>query len=502
MNFIPYIIRTFRGGVSDESDKGVAGSFKHGQALNIHGRDDILTAKQAMATILDSTTGVFSDGAGVYSSTGTTMTGYFPFMIPATDGSLYCFSNTGSIFARSGDGAWTFVYNEENGAIKGAAEWKPSTGTKYLLWTTNTSIARKELQGAEITPDSGTARWTDVTANLKTTLDAADWHVMKIANGQLMFGNGNYLGKFDYDDNFNVQALNLIPGNLIKTLDERDDYVIMGSGRQDVSEEGHLWSWIVTAQNWIQKKRIPIQGVNAIINTELMLLQGGDDGEIFFSDFVNATPLHGVPGGGQVQPGGVTVEDDNALFGFYGGTYPGLWSYGRKRKNRPFALNYDYRLAKTVGGSTISTIGAVVMINGTLLAAWGTTDGSTSDYGVDSISSTTKATAVYEGLEFDGGAQHIKKGFDTVKLILSPLVAGTSVSVKYKLEKESSWRYAILGDATTTFSVTDATEAIFSIGRPANTYEVGVELNPTSNSSPEVHAIVTYVSKENQYDYA
>ncbi len=492
---LPYIIKSFRGGVSDESDKGVSGAFKFGYGLNIHDEDDVLKCKQSLVT--------------VFSNTNTTLTGIFQFFVPATDGTTYCFGSTGSIFARSGDGAWTFVYNDENGAIKGASEWKISDGSNYLMWATNTSVARKLLNGADITPDSGTARWTDATQDWKTTLDSADWHTMKNASGQLNIANGNFLASVDYDGNFVAGDLNIRPGNLIKTIEERDDYAILGSYRKDDSEEGHIWSWLTTATNWIQKKRIPIKGVNSMINTELMLLQGGEDGELFFSDFVNAVPLHGIPGGGQTDPSGVSIENDLAIFGFYGGTYPGLWTYGRKRKNRPFALNYDYRMAKGVLGSTVSQIGAVGMINGELLASWKTTDESTLEYGVDMVSSTTKATALYEGLEFDGGTPYIKKEFNSVKLVLSPMASGTSISVKFKTNKKTTggdssagagWKYAVLGTGATTFSEADATEAVFTTGDFGNVYEVGVELNPYLNTTPEILDVITYLQANNK-DY-
>src|SRR3990167_2494181 len=502
---LPYLIRTFRGGISDETDKGIEGSYKHGYGLDIHGRDDVLTGKQAMATVFDVSTGVLSG-----SHTGTTQAGIIQFFVPATDGSLYCFGSTGSIFTRSGDGQWTFSYNDENGAIKGAAEWKLSDGTNWLYWATATSLARKQLQGADITPDSGTGRWTDATQDYKTTLNAADWHTMKNASGELIIANAESASTVDFAGNFVANDLNIRPGNLIKCLEERDDYAILGSGRLDNSEEGHLWSWITTVQTWIQKKRIPVKGINSMISTELLLLQGGDNGEIFFSDFVNSVPLHAIPGGGQSMPDGVSIEDDLAIWGIYGGTYPGLWSYGRRRKNRPHALNYDYRLARTVAGSSISTIAAVAMVNGELLASWGTTDGSISEYGVDAVSSTTKAVGIYEGLEFSGGAPHLKKEFETVKLTLSPLVSGTSVSVKYRKDNATTggdssanegFRYAVTGNGATSFSEASAVEAIFSIGDAANVYEVGVELNPTSNLSPEIHSVVTYIGDGTQ-DYA
>ena len=483
---IPYIIKSWRGGISDESDKGVAGSYKFSYGLDIHGRNDVLTSKQAMTT--------------AFGSSNTTQTGIISWFVNASDGSTYCFGSTGSVFARSGDGNFNLVYNDENGAIKGAAEFQLSDGNNYLFWSTGTSLARKLMPGITVAPDSGAGRWTDVTANYKTTLDSSDWHTMMVAGGQLNIANNNYLASVAYDGTFDPADLDIIPGNIIKCLEERDDYVILGSYREDKSEEGHIWSWITSATNWIQKKRVPIKGVNSLITAETMLLQGGSDGELFYSDFNSAIPLHGIIGGGSTMPGGVSIEDDLAIFGVYGGTYPGIWSYGRKRKNRPMALNYDYRLAGTVAGSSISTIAALTTVDGLVMASWGTTDGSTSDYGVDIVDSSNKASSVFEGLEFTNGVPHLKKMFDTVKLSQSSMPAGSFLSVKFKLDKESDWRYAVTGSGSTTYSETGSTEAIFSIGKIGTVYEVGVENTPSGNNSPEIFGVTTYISNE-QYEY-
>ena len=481
---IPYTIRTFRGGISDESDKGVPGSFKHGHSLNIHGRDDILQC-----------------GSSVVTANESLITDLIQFFVPSADGSLYAFGSAGSIYARTGDlddGAWNFAFNDENGEIKGAAEFQLSDGIRYMFWATSTSYSRRDMStGAKDLP------WTNVTGNWKVDKisSSAVWHPMMNASGTFMIGNEEGLSTVDFDGNFDPLQLNIRPGNRVKTLEERGDYVVMGTDRSDQSEEGHIWSWIVTALNYVQKKRIPVQGVNTMVFTEFPLLQGGDNGEIFPADFENAVPLARIPGGGQAYPGGSSILDDIAVFGIFGGTYPGIWSYGRKHKNRPNALNFEYRLAKTVAGSSVSTIGAVTVVDGNLLASWGTTDGSTSDYGVDQVSSTTRANALYEGLEFDGGSPHLDKLVDRIALVMSPLISGTSVSAKFKQDKETDWRYAVLGDGTTTFSLANETIAIFNIGKPGRIYEVGVELNASGADSPEIHAIISYLSKET-FDYA
>ena len=487
---IPYIISSFRGGVSDESDKGIAGSYKLGYGLDIHKRDDTLTAEQAMQTVEE------------------TMTDLVNFFVPASDGTTYCFGSTGSIWARSGnvgDNAWNFVYGDENGRITGAAEWKLSDGNNYLYWATATSVARVLMNGSLPAPwGAGVA-----TQDYKTTLESSgdiDWHTMQAASGALMIANGPYVAMIDYNGNFNASQMNVRPGNILKCIEERDDYAVLGSTRKDQSEEGHIWSWTITANNYVQKKKVPVKGVNALIHAELALLQGGSNGELFLSDFVNATPLAKLPDGdGQVAPSGTTIDNDLASFGFFGTDYPGIWRYGRRMKNRPHVFDYGYRLAKSVSGSAVATIGAIAMINGELLASWITRDDSIEDYGVDCSSSTTKATAVYEGLEFTNNSPQSTKLFESVKLTLSPMPASTSVAVKYKMNKATTggdssanagFKYAVTGSGATTFGITGATEAEFKISQEARVYECGVELFPAVNDSPEVLSIITSFNEQ------
>src|SRR3990167_4184894 len=331
---IPYIIRTFRGGISDESDKGVPGAFKYGHGLDIHGRDDILTGGSSVVTVDSSLIGYLVQ-----------------WMIPASDGSMYAFGSAGSIYAIAGqrdDPVVSFAYNDEAGNILGAGEFQDSDGVSYMYWATASQYSRRAMNSGE-----AAVPWTNVTANWKTEgiASSAVWHPMKHAMGQFNIGNADVLSTLTFGGSFDADELNIIPGNLINSLEERDDRVLLGTQKSDKSEEGHLWSWLASDTNWTQKVRIPARGVNALLTTEFLLSQAGDNGELFHSDFVNTTPLSVVPGGGKVNPGGVSIFGDLGIFGFYGGVYPGLWTYGRKVKNRPMALNQSYRLVATVAGS-------------------------------------------------------------------------------------------------------------------------------------------------------
>ena len=496
---VPYVLRSFRSGISDEDDKGLPGSFKFGYGLDIHSRADVLKAGSAAATIFDTTTGETGSGS---TKRGTTLNSHFNVILPASDGSTYMFGATGSIFAMSPDGFITNVYNEEENII-GAGEFGISSGERFLFWGKSTSIARRPLQGySGVDParDSGQGLWADATQAWKTEYisSSAVWRTMVNASGSFMMANNEGLSVLDFDGNFDPLKLNIRPGNKVNALEERDDYVILGTEKDDDGEEGHLWAWIVTALNFVQKKRLPAFGVNALITAETPLAQAGDQGEIFPADFENSVPLTAIPGGGKAQPHGVTVHEDLATFGMYGGTYPGLWTLGRRNRNRGNALNYQYRLSPTVGGSTVATIGAIAVINGTLLASWGTNETGSSSYGLDAISSTTKANALFEGLEFDKGGAWDERMVDTVHATFSPLVSGTSFSIKYKADKESSWRYAVFAGGATTFSQADETEAIATLGGKFHILEPGLEINSSGSNTSEIHELAFYLANQQQ----
>ena len=477
---IPYIIKSFRGGISDEANKGIAGSFKNGYNLNIHGRADTLTCNLKMVSI-----------------GGTVITDLIKFFVTGSDGSLYAFGDQGKIYSKAENAAVTDLYtfvkrvDGANGDIKGAALWGTNANDYYLMWATATSLARKRLYGSNSGMD-----WADRNENWSTTLTSTTWHTMKRACGALMIANERYLAMYAYDGSYTPQAMNIEPGQVIKALSERDDYVIMGSGNAD-EDDGYIWSWITTALNYVQKKKVPVAGVNALIDSEVMLLSGGYDGQLVYSDFVNTVPLHMSPFGGEVYPGAVTLYHGVAMFGMQNSYYDyagaGLWTYGRVAKNRPMALNWEYRLSADMAGSSISRLGAVTMYNGLPYASWRTNDGTTVQYGVDCASTTMMATAVYEGLEFDAQSPHLKKRFATAKLIIEPLPVSCSIAFKYKMDGATSWTTAKTASGSATFTNTGATSAEFIIGTEGKVAEFGVTLTPYLLTSPEVRAIIVYI---------
>src|SRR3990167_6490297 len=199
--------------------------------------------------------------------------------VEATDGNLYGFDNAGHIYRRYSDGYTRMVYTDADGAIKGAVEKPSDDGKTYLQWATGTSIKRKSI------PGSGT--WTDVE-EIADNLTGTDWHTMKQVGGANYIANGSKVALVGYDDSWTNEALDIIPGRLIKTIIERDGRAVFGT----------------------YPAGYPNKGINGAIDCEVPLVQIGDDGELFFANFSDTMPVKRFPGGGRVNPGGVANEVD------------------------------------------------------------------------------------------------------------------------------------------------------------------------------------------------
>lgn len=396
--------------------------------------------------------------------------------VKATDGNTYGFGNAGNIYRRYPDGYTRNVYKDPDGAIKGAIEKPSSTGATYLQWATATSVKQKPLPGS--------STWGDVT-EIADNLTGADWHTMKQVGGANYIANGSKLALVGYDDSWTNEALDLIPGNIAKTLIERNGRTVIGT----------------------HKAGYPNKGVNAMIDCEVPLSQIGDDGELFFTNFADSMPVKRFPGGGRVNPYGVTNEVDQieifdwvfgadswvdkqsmgnmSIWGVFNADSGknGLYYYGRKNKEQPFTLNLEYAM-------DVDEIGAVVNVEGITIASY--RDGT--DFGVKAVDSTTKAQGIWEGLEFRTPVKKAEKPtiFKEVEIFMDALPVGCSVYFYYQKNKSGTWVQAYTADGNAAFTSTGGKKATFRIGEEMDIYEPRIVMVPNGNVTPEIFRITTH----------
>jgi len=543
-----YEITKFAGGISDFEDRGIPGAFKFGSGLDIRKVRDSLSCAQALVdegVTLESASPSQSPSSSISPSSSvspspspsvspsasaspspdspssslspsasfspsasaspsasvspssssspspspteglnTVFRDLIRTFVKASDGRTYGFGHTGKIYKRNPDGYWVQVYDAQE-PITGACE-KPSYGGKiYLMWAGRTTLHRKELPGLSDWNDVDKAGSVQGDTWPKANLTDADYHTMAMVNGDVMIVNYAFLAMSAYDDSYTNEALDLIPGNVGKTVLERDGEAVIGT----------------------YKAGDPNKGVNAAIDSEVPLSQVGAAGEIFYADFVNSMPAKRFPGGGKCNPGGACnlidpveffkwqntalswtdkqVVGNMALFGVYGADTGrgGVYSYGRKDKNHAFVLNLDYVM-------DVDEVGAICTVDGVVLASY--RDGT--DYGVKAVDQNTKATGIYEGLDFKAPVKKVinVSQWKLAELLFEPLPSGASLEFWYKINKTGDFIQAKTANGNSQFSVANAKKAVFRIGAEGDIFEPRVVLNPTGNSTPEIHRVRVY----------
>lgn len=145
-------IKTFRGGISADEDKGPVGAFRYGQGLNIHDGQDSLKCNQKLKEDTLEEGELFSD---------------LPLtIVPASDGNKFAFGDTGKIYRKKA-GEWVEMY-DMNSKISGATEYESITGT-WILFATVTKLYKILLRHASNLDD-----WTDRIVEVGSFKGAAE----------------------------------------------------------------------------------------------------------------------------------------------------------------------------------------------------------------------------------------------------------------------------------------------------------------------------------------
>jgi hypothetical protein len=467
-----FTLKSFKGGISDWEDKGIRGAFKSGSALSIRRRRDSLYCNQGLITA-DNVSPVVVD--------------LIIATVPASDGKTYLFGAS-KIYEQASNGTITLKYTDPDGQICGAEEMWQSNGKKYLFWATSTKLKCKEIPGS--------SDWSDVNGSIiigattytypKVNLTASTNHFMAIANGALMICNGNYLAMVGWDGSYTNEALRLLPDMLSTSIIDKNDFAIIATKTQSGRANAHLFQWETGSLNIINKQKISAASVNALIDGEVMLMQGDTDGQLFFGDFVNRLPITQIPSGGQVNPSAI-IEDKGVIYmGVYGSTdatKDGIYSYGRNKKNGDFTLNLEYPI-------TCTEIGALEIIDDVLHVSYRVT----TNYYWYKVNSAAKQVATYESLDLVAPVKEpmTDTTWLALEMFLSALPAGTSIQVKYQVEKSGSWVAAQLDGDTASLTTEGTTRATFNFGDVGEVIEVQIILTPNGNVSPEVHKAKLY----------
>jgi hypothetical protein len=152
-----------------------------------------------------------------------------------------------------------------------------------------------------------------------------------------------------------------------------------------------------------------------------------------------------------------------------GTTYnEGIWSFGRKNVNYPFALSLDI-IDENINTNGIQAFGTA----GNYFFITHSNDGS-----IDKTNdaATYAFTSVYESQIFNFDEEDKDKTLQAVKVMFRKLATGETITAKYRVDGATSWTtigtYSTVGGVSRTFMNIEATGAAFASG---NEYEFRLE---------------------------
>jgi hypothetical protein len=139
----------------------------------------------------------------------------------------------------------------------------------------------------------------------------------------------------------------------------------------------------------------------------------------------------------------------------------GIWSFGRKNVNSPFALNLDI-IDENVDTDGIEAFGTAANYFFITHSNDGSID-KTND------ANTFAFTSALETTIFNFDASETEKRLEQVRVAFSPLTSGQSLTVKYKVDEETTWStigtFNTVGENSYTFHNIEATDVPFKSGK-------------------------------------
>lgn len=314
---------------------------------------------------------------------------------------------------------------------------------------------------------------------------------MVVYLGSLWIGHGRYLAKLEADNVYTQEKLTLPVGHKIKSLDVYGDRLVIGTWMGDTitdKAESYLFTYDGTTTFPEQSYYLEEHGMNALISWENILLNfAGIQGNVYafnnaFLDKAKQIPNVSPATGGYayVNPGAVAQYGGNILAGNTigsGSALGGVWEFGRKTEDLPFAMTLPYLIST---GSTDVQIGAI-MTGGAnkFLVSWE----DSGSYGMDALDTTAKASSGYfETQEYevsDGRHPRLIKG---VAITAEPMASGTSVAVHYKADDAATWT------SGGTINSTNQANVLFLSFR-AKVAQFKFTLTANANTTPKIKRI-------------
>lgn len=377
-----------------------------------------------------------------------------------------------SVFvAAKGTGAWTLtVHDAQNRTIAtktiANANLPASGEIEFIFDTPWRSIIGATYHFHLITTVADGTIVSDTNNDMETAqffsyyqflVTDTDFHPIDQITNLLAIGNERYVATWD-GGTYNPHRLTFSSGWKVRCIAKWREYHAYGCVRgDDIADydQGIIFFWDGISDTYNFFIDVPEGGINAMVGSQgtlyivagyqsqLLEYTGGDKAE------KSKTIARNLGVGEQVEvlPGamalwqtllriGMGVTDSDTI-------EQGVYTWGKKNKNYPDSLSFDYAISTLNTQNSGVSVGMVLPVEKELLIGWG----DNGSYGLDSVdpASTSFAEGSIEFLIRDEGGVWKEKQVVEVKADFEALVAGDTVGIQYKLDRSNVWSNEVTG---------------------------------------------------------
>lgn len=283
-----------------------------------------------------------------------------------------------------------------------------------------------------------------------------------------LFGNGRYVAVYEpLQDNpttadFSRHRITLPPGFEVCGFAQKNLMTVIAAEKRSITgevQEGMLFFWDGIADTYNDYWPVPEGSPESIFSHKNVVyfiaggsiyrMRGGDEPIKIWTFRATDSEYSGITDTTHLYPHMMDIRRGILLIGYPSVTTNqslehAVYSWGAITNKYPESFGNNYTISsdtKFNSGSNNLKLGMVKSYGDTLYISWRDDNATPQKYSVDVVnnSSTPARTASFESLEFDNGALSNYKKAGYVIATFAPLPAGSSVTLKYKFEGETTW---------------------------------------------------------------
>lgn len=384
-----------------------------------------------------------------------------------------------------------------------------ATGFNYFELASDFDVDEEETYHLHIT---STVADADIFTSTVDTLQYGDvkvysrgddeWHTMKIQNRQLFIADRHYVHTIEVVNNAHVfgnKALTLVKPERIKCLGRSRTDLLIGTYVDDGVNETLLYVWNTWSEAPSALDPIPETGIHAFIEGDNYILAiAGVNGNIYIYQDGALSLAKSIPGEYssssyiKVNPNAQATFNMVPLIGISNGAgnpiKNGVYSYGKKRVNYPYMLNFDYPISQRNAGAFVTDnveIGCILVTGNDLYVAWKDTN-STAVYGVDKLDYSNRLSGAYFTTRQITRGRILRDNVLNCVIAYRSLPEDTDVDVSIDINHSGSfvaWGVDKRND-------TDKKIIRYSDARENNTMQVKTVLTCSGSDSPEIEQVL------------